>query len=359
MTVGKSYGGIVRARDRMAQGGASTGDGSSHRWAAGCCCDSAGEAATAALLLPASAAAAASAGSPAAPSAIGSSMMRATCSGCFCRHACAAAAHGEEQSGVAFWVGDTCVVHAPRATLSISPPPLPAPTGGRCQQSPGLATLRPRHAPAVPAACIAARAAGQNAVHRSTERRSAHLEGRKLGQAVHALVFVLAADEAAKGVHKHGAAGALLEVTCRAQRNARRADQVRECALAGSSQGLLASTQAKSLMCQKPGNQGSDSRHICSLAALWRLQGVHWCSGATHGSTRSPRQGQARACSIFFSMSCSPSACARASAMASMVPGALLRYKDSAAAAATATATKYASRASGFHDLFELTMTYS
>lgn len=52
---------------------------------------------------------------------------------------------------------------------------------------------------------------------------AAHLEGRKLGQAVHALVLVLAADEAAKGVHKHGAAGALLQVACRAGRGTREA----------------------------------------------------------------------------------------------------------------------------------------
>lgn len=46
--------------------------------------------------------------------------------------------------------------------------------------------------------------------------RSTYLEGLELIQAVHALIFMLRPDEAAKGVHKGGAARALLQVACTA-----------------------------------------------------------------------------------------------------------------------------------------------
>lgn len=63
----------------------------------------------------------------------------------------------------------------------------------------------------------------------STAVQQPHLEGSKLWQAVHALVLVLAADEAAKGVHKHGAARPLLQIACRAHTQRNRSEQVTAC----------------------------------------------------------------------------------------------------------------------------------
>ena len=130
--------------------------------------------------------------------------------------------------------------------------------------------------------------------HRSIQQP--YLKLLELLQAVHALVLVLAADEAAKRIHKAGPARTLLQVPC------------------GSDRGGGGGTRAHEV---SAGVEGWRQR---SCAAAERALGPpprH--SGGARGPTHSPRQGHASACSIFFSMSCSPSAKASASAIAPFI----------------------------------------
>lgn len=91
-------------------------------------------------------------------------------------------------------------------------------------------------------------------------------------------------------------------------------------------------------------SQTGNQRQVAWATRKPRSQCIH-CR-ALHHQGNAPRQGQAKAASIFFSMSCSPSALARASAIApSMAAGWCLCCSSRAAtAAAAAAATAVGSR---------------